>query len=75
MATKLGRTGKRRTHGGVKKTFKLKKSNGKVLAVTMEKSCRRHLLLQKSDRQKKMGNSPIQLAKGDAKVVKSMMAL
>jgi len=74
MATKLGRTGKRRTHGGVKKTFKFKKRKGKITSVTMEKSCRRHLLMQKSDRQKKMGNAPIQLAKGDAKTVKSMIA-
>ncbi len=74
MATKLGKTGPRRTHGGVKKTFKFKKKKGKVVSVTMEKSCRRHLLMQKSVRQKKMGNAPIQLAKGDAKTVKSMIA-
>lgn len=69
MAVKLGRVGKQRNHRSTKKTFKKK---GKKLF--MEKSCRRHLLLQKSTSQKKLGtgSKKLELSKGDAQNMKAL---
>lgn len=69
MAVKLGRVGKQRNHRSTKKTFKKKK-----LRIFMEKSCRRHLLLQKSDGQKKLGagSKKLEVSRGDAKNVRAL---
>ena len=66
MATKLGKVGKQKNHSSSKKTFK-KTGTGKL---KMEKACRRHLLMQKSSRQKKVRF--LLLSKGDSKNIRAL---
>lgn len=69
MATKVGKVGKQKNHKASTKRFK-KTGSGKW---RMEKSCRRHLLLQKSDRQKKQGSKAQLLSKGDSKNISRLV--
>ncbi len=63
MAMKLGKCGKQRSNTAAKKRFK-KTGAGKWKRT---KAGVRHLLLQKSTTQKKLGRNGIIMAKGDAK--------
>lgn len=63
MACKLGKTGKQKNHRSTKKTFR-KTGSGKL---RMQKAGVRHLLLQKSKRQKKKLGHALIVSKGDAK--------
>lgn len=62
MAAKLGKVGKQKSHQGAKKRFQ-KTGSGKWKRT---KAGVRHLLLQKSTTQKKLGRNGIIMAKGDA---------
>lgn len=63
MAATKGKVGKQKNHQASAKRFK-KTGTGKW---KMEKACRRHLLLQKSDRQKKAGKKAKLMTKGNAR--------
>ena len=69
MATKLGKPGKQRTNTAAKKRFK-KTGSGKWKG---PKAGGRHLLMQKSTRQKKLQSKGILLSKGDSKTVDRLM--
>ncbi len=60
--------GKQKTHSGTKKRAKRTGSG----AFRMEKSCKRHLLAQKSKRQKKLGGDKQVVSKSN---VKKLMGL
>ncbi len=69
MATTLGKVGRQKNHKASAKRFK-KTGSGKWKRL---KACIRHLLLQKSYRQKKMGGKVQLLAKGDAKNISKLL--
>ena len=69
MATKIGKVGKQKNHKASAKRFK-KTGSGKWKRL---KACIRHLLLQKSTRQKKMGAKPHRIAKGDGKNISALL--
>lgn len=58
-----------KTHSGAKKRIR-KTGSGKLQT---EKAARRHLLLQKSRRQKSLGKSPITLSHAMTKKIKKMI--
>ncbi len=58
-----------KTHSGAKKRIR-KTGTGKLQT---EKAARRHLLLQKSRRQKAKGKSPIELSSAMTRKVKKMI--
>jgi large subunit ribosomal protein L35 len=62
MAMKMGKTGKQRSNTAAKKRFQ-KTGSGKWKRT---KAGVRHLLLQKSTTQKKLGRKGLIMAKGDA---------
>lgn len=62
MAATLGKAGKQKSHQGAKKRFQ-KTGSGKWKRT---KSGVRHLLLQKSSTQKKLGRKGLIMSKGDA---------
>lgn len=60
---------KPKTHSGAKKRIRLT-GKGKI---RMEKSCRNHLLNQKSGDQKSLGKSPREVSPSDAKKIKRVL--
>lgn len=71
MAMKLGKVGKQKTNTAAKKRF-TKTGSGKWKG---PKAGGRHLLLQKSTRQKKMKSKGILLSKGDSKTVTRLIPI
>lgn len=71
MAMKLGKVGKQKTNTAAKKRFK-KTGSGKWKG---PKAGGRHLLLQKSTRQKKLKSKGILLSKGDSKTVSRLIPI
>ncbi len=69
MAMKVGKCGKQKSRQAAAKRFKLSGS-GKVMRT---KAGVRHLLLQKSTSQKKLGRKGLEMAKGDAQTVSRML--
>jgi len=61
---------KKKTHSGTKKRVK-RTGSGKL---RMEKSCKRHLLAQKSRRQKTVGGNKLCVAKSNEKKLKALLA-
>ncbi|OIP80894.1 50S ribosomal protein L35 [Candidatus Peregrinibacteria bacterium CG22_combo_CG10-13_8_21_14_all_44_10] len=61
---------KQKTHSGTKKRAK-KTGSGKI---RMEKSCKRHLLAQKSKRQKSMGGDKQCVSKTNEKKLKALLS-
>jgi len=63
---------KKKTHSATKKRFRLtgSKTNPKVVG---RKAAARHLLVNKSKRQKKMQGTPVQMSGGDVKVIKKLL--
>lgn len=60
---------KQKTHSGAKKRVR-KTGSGKL---QMEKAARRHLLLQKSKRQKAAGKNPHDLSQTEVKRIKKLL--
>lgn len=60
---------KQKTHSGAKKRIR-KTGSGKL---QVEKASRRHLLLQKSERQKNLGKNPQDLSSVETKRVKKLL--
>jgi len=63
---------KQKTHSSVKKRFRLtgSKTNPKIVG---RKASARHLLINKSKRQKKMQGKPQEMTRGDRKVLKALL--
>ncbi len=61
---------KQKTHSGTKKRAK-KTGSGKI---RMEKSCKRHLLAQKSKRQKKIGGKKLCVSKTNEKKLNALLS-
>lgn len=64
---------KQKSHSGAKKRFKLtgSKTAAKVVG---RKAAGRHLLNQKSERQKKMRGKAFSMAEGDSRVIKKLLS-
>lgn len=60
---RAAKPGKQKNNSAAKKRL-AKTGSGKW---KMQKSCRNHLLLQKSTRQKKLANKPLIVSRGEAK--------
>lgn len=69
MALKLGKSGKQKSRQAALKRFK-KTGSGKIKRT---KAGVRHLLMQKSTTQKKLGRNGLIMVKGDAKKVSRML--
>jgi large subunit ribosomal protein L35 len=63
--------GTKKTHSGMKKRVKVT-STGKLLA---QKASKRHLLVNKSKKQKKANSGGMPLSPGDAKNVRNMLSI
>jgi len=61
---------KHKSNSGAKKRFRLT-GTGKVMA---RKSCKNHLLVNKSKRQKKLNNKGMQLNNTESKIIKTMLS-
>jgi len=61
---------KHKSNSGAKKRFRLT-GTGKVMA---QKSCKNHLLVNKSKRQKKLNNKGMQLNNTESKIIKTMLS-
>lgn len=61
---------KQKTHSGTKKRVK-RTGSGKL---RMEKSCKRHLLAQKSKRQKKIGGNKLCVSKSNERKLNSLLS-
>lgn len=63
---------KKKTHSATKKRFRKtgSKTNPKIVG---RKAAARHLLVNKSKRQKKMQGTPQEMKKGDMKVIKKLL--
>jgi large subunit ribosomal protein L35 len=65
---------KQKTHSGAKKRFKATGSKKKTKIVGRKASAR-HLLINKSKRQKKMRGKTFDMEKGDSKNIKKLLNL
>jgi large subunit ribosomal protein L35 len=63
---------KQKTHSGAKKRFKITGSKKKI-KVLGRKASARHLLVNKSKRQKKLQGVAFQMQKGDSKTIKKLL--
>ncbi|QQS58891.1 50S ribosomal protein L35 [Candidatus Peregrinibacteria bacterium] len=70
MAAKPGRVGKIRTKSAAKK--RIRRTGGGNLAI--KKVGHKHLLLQKSKRQKAKASKPLMLAKGDSSRMEKLIS-
>ena len=61
---------KHKSNSGAKKRFRLT-GTGKVMA---QKSCKNHLLVNKSKRQKKLRNKGMALNNTESKIIKTMLS-
>ncbi len=74
MAVKIGRVGKKRTNRSLKKRVRMTNGDSKKKGqYAIDKVAHKHLLLQKSKRQKAKASKPILLVKGDAQRVAKMI--
>jgi len=62
---------KQKTHSGLKKRVKVRKSG----TIRVQKSCKNHLLSNKSKRQKKSGSTGIVVSPGVLKNVKKQLGM
>ncbi len=60
---------KPKTHSGMKKRVKVKKSGTKM----MRKSCKNHLLSNKSKKQKKSGNKGMPVSPANMRAIRKML--
>ena len=60
---------KAKTHSGAKKRIKVR-AKGKLV---MQKSCKKHLLSNKSKRQKESGKGGLPITKGNEKVLRRLL--
>ncbi|MEK7098225.1 MAG: 50S ribosomal protein L35 [Patescibacteria group bacterium] len=60
-----------KTHSGAKKRFKVR-AKGKMV---MQKSCKRHLLSNKSKRQKESFKGGTPISKGNEKVLRKLLSI
>lgn len=68
---KVGKVGKQRTRSGAKK--RVRRTDGGTGKAVISKAGNRHLLLQKSKKQKGRKVNPLTLPSGEAKKVVKMM--
>lgn len=60
---------KQKTHSGLKKRVKVRKSG----TVMVQKSCKRHLLANKSKKQKKLNKSGMPISAGRRRSIRRLM--
>jgi|PlaIllAssembly_1097288.scaffolds.fasta_scaffold2419611_2 large subunit ribosomal protein L35 len=61
---------KHKSNSGAKKRFRLT-GTGKVMA---QKSCKNHLLVNKSKRQKKLNNKGMRIMNTEERIIKSLLS-